>query len=112
MLDFLQRFDADVITKMGRVLAMYKTYFMSQAVADVALSTSRKSIDDAILQDDLLAGFVTELFAMYLEECNKQFRRPHTEYVSLSLVYYSLHDHALHLIITCSFYAGVDRRSP
>lgn len=70
---------------MGRVFSVYKTHFMPEVVAREKSSTSRKSSD--AIRDDLFLSFVKELFALYLGECVAQFRRPHTDFVSSSLLY-------------------------
>ncbi|CAI5742258.1 unnamed protein product [Peronospora destructor] len=93
VLDFLQRFNADVLSKMGRVFSVYKTHFMSQNVTHEKLSTSRKPSD--AIQDDLLLNFANELFALYRKQCIMQFRRSHTEYGSTDEVFDVLQDEHL-----------------
>ncbi|KAJ8571998.1 hypothetical protein ON010_g4838 [Phytophthora cinnamomi] len=78
VLAFLQKFNDEVLTKMGRVFSVYKTHFMPDIVAREKSSTSRKSSD--AVRDDLFLSFVKELFALYLSECVVQFRRPHTDF--------------------------------
>ncbi|KAG6597983.1 Fat-free family protein [Phytophthora cinnamomi] len=78
VLAFLQKFNDEVLTKMGRVFSVYKTHFMPDVVAREKSSTSRKSSD--AVRDDLFLSFVKELFALYLSECVVQFRRPHTDF--------------------------------
>ncbi|ETI52637.1 hypothetical protein F441_04228 [Phytophthora nicotianae CJ01A1] len=90
VLDFLQRFNADVLTKMGRVFSVYKTHFMPEVVAREKLSPSRKSSD--AVRDDLFLSFVKELFALYLGECVVQFQRPHTDFGSTDEVLDVLQD--------------------
>ncbi|CAH0475865.1 unnamed protein product [Peronospora belbahrii] len=78
VLDFLQRYNAVVLSKMDRVFSVCKTHFMSQIVSRKQSSTSCKPSDAT--RDDLVLNFVEDLFALYLEGCSMQFRRPHTEY--------------------------------
>ncbi|CAH0493513.1 unnamed protein product [Peronospora farinosa] len=93
VLDFLQRFNADVLSKMGRVFLVYKTHLMPQVVTREKLSTSRKPSDTT--RDDLLLNFVNELFALYRKQCIMQFRRLHTEYGSTDEVLDMLQDEDL-----------------
>ncbi|KAF4133820.1 Vps51/Vps67 [Phytophthora infestans] len=78
VLGFLQRFNADVLTKMGRVFSVYNAHFLPEVVTREKMSTSRKSSD--AVRDDLFLSFVKELFALYSGECIVQFRRPHTDF--------------------------------
>ncbi|KAG6977489.1 hypothetical protein JG688_00000302 [Phytophthora aleatoria] len=102
VLDFLQRFNADVLTKMERVFSVYKTHFMPEVVAREKLSTSRKSSD--AVRDDLFLSFVKELFALYLGECVAQFRRPHTDFGSTDEVLDVLQDDDLSSAVVESEY--------
>ncbi|RLN78096.1 hypothetical protein BBJ28_00005261 [Nothophytophthora sp. Chile5] len=72
VLVFLQRFNEDVLAKLSRVFSVYKTHFMPEVVARE--KTSRKSSE--VVRDDLFLGFAKELFALYLDVCTTQFRRP------------------------------------
>ncbi|RMX65136.1 hypothetical protein DD238_003557 [Peronospora effusa] len=74
----------NVVSKMGRVLSVYKTHLIPQVVTREKLSTSRKPSDTT--RDDLLLNFVNELFALYRKQCIMQFRRSLTEYVSPPLM--------------------------
>ncbi|KAL3671501.1 hypothetical protein V7S43_003423 [Phytophthora oleae] len=102
VLDFLERFNADVLTKMGRVFSVYKTHFMPDVVAREKSSTSRKSSD--AIRDDLFLSFVKEIFALYLGECVVQFRRPHTDFGSSEEVLDTLQDDDLSVDIVESEY--------
>uniref|UniRef100_A0AAV1T188 Vacuolar protein sorting-associated protein 51 homolog n=1 Tax=Peronospora matthiolae TaxID=2874970 RepID=A0AAV1T188_9STRA len=73
---FLQRFNAEVLSRMSRVFLVYKIHFIPEAVASEKLSPSYT------VQDNLFLNFVKELSALYLGECVVQFRRPHTNFGS------------------------------
>ncbi|RLN26326.1 hypothetical protein BBJ28_00024860, partial [Nothophytophthora sp. Chile5] len=58
------------------VFSVYKTHFMPESVARG--KTSRKSSE--VVRDDLFLGFSKELFALYLDVCTTQFRRPLSDF--------------------------------
>lgn len=80
MLVFLQRLNAEVLTKMANVFRVYKANFLPDLVAREKRGGLRSS---TALQDDAFITFARELFALYLRVCASQFRRPHQEFVSL-----------------------------
>ncbi|KAG7400834.1 Vacuolar protein sorting-associated protein 51 [Phytophthora boehmeriae] len=102
VLAFLQRFNTEVLTKMGRVFSVYKTHFMPDVVAREKSSASRRSSD--VVRDDLLFSFVKELFALYLGECVAQLRRPHEDFGKTEEVLEALNDDHLTADIVDSEY--------
>ncbi|CEG35769.1 Uncharacterized conserved protein [Plasmopara halstedii] len=78
VLQFLQQFNADVLTKMSQVFSVYQAHFMPEVVAREKLSAMRRSSN--AVRDDLFLSFVKEMFALYSSKCVLQFRRPYTDF--------------------------------
>jgi hypothetical protein len=73
--------NTDVLVKMTRVYSTYKQLFLSGG-GDARESRSPLAPAN---RDDAFLGFVKDSFGLYLAACERQFRRPHREFVRLLL---------------------------